>query len=205
MKLEDFELGGTNLKSSDFKQGTVLTTEWEPDLKYAWDNGVAIGRYLAELKEGRIIARACHSCKRIMLPPRMFCELCFRPTDEWFYVQDTGTVNTFSIARVNWDASRRGPDEPALLPAVIEIDGASKGMGILHMLGEVEPEEIRIGMKVRAVWKKPGERTGAITDILYFKPIAPARHTPPAKASAGAKKKVKTKARSKAGAARGKR
>ena len=171
MKLEDYKLGGTNLKSSDFKKGKVLTTDWEPDLKYAWDDGVAIGRYLAELKEGRIIARTCYKCGRTMLPPRMFCELCFRPTDEWTYVKDTGVINTFSVAKVNWDASRRGPDEPPLLPAVIEIDGASKGMGIMHMLGEVDPEDVRIGMKVKAVWKKPEERTGAITDILYFKPM----------------------------------
>ena len=44
MKLEDYELGGTNLKSSELAKGKVLTTEWEPDLKYAWDDGVAIGR-----------------------------------------------------------------------------------------------------------------------------------------------------------------
>jgi uncharacterized OB-fold protein len=171
MDLDKCELGGTHLKSSDFEQCKVLTTSWEPKLAYAWDDGVAIGRYLAELKAGRIIARVCHGCHRIMLPPRMFCELCFRPTDEWAYVADTGVVNTFSVARVNWDASRRGPKEPPLLPAVIEIDGATKGMGIMHMLGEVDPDDIKIGMKVRAVWKKPEERTGAITDILYFKPI----------------------------------
>lgn len=171
MKLEDYELGGTNLKSSELAKGKVLTTEWEPDLKYAWDDGVAIGRYLAELKNGRIMARACHKCARIMLPPRMFCELCFRPTDEWIYVKDTGIINTFSVAKVNWDASRRGPGEPPLLPAVIEIDGASEGMGIMHMLGECEPDELKIGMKVKAVWKPEAERTGAITDIMYFKPV----------------------------------
>jgi uncharacterized OB-fold protein len=175
MKLEDQKLGGTNLKSADFKKGKVLTTEWEPALRYAWDNGVAIGRYLAEMKEGRIIARRCNRCDRIMLPPRMFCELCFRPTDEWIFVKDTGIISTFSVAKVNWDASRRGPKEPPLLPAVIEIDGASKGMGIMHMLGECDPGDVKIGMKVKAVWKKPAERTGAITDILYFKPIAAKR------------------------------
>ncbi len=171
MKLEDYELGGTHLSSSDFKQGKVLTTEWQPNLKYAWDDGVAIGRYLAELKRGKIIARVCHQCHRIMLPPRMFCEFCFRPTDEWRYVEDTGSVNTWSVAYVNWDASRRGPGEKPLLPAVIEIDGASPAMGIMHMLGEVDPKAIKVGMRVKAVWKKPEERTGAITDILYFKPI----------------------------------
>lgn len=192
MKLEDFELGGTALSTSDIKQGKVLTTKWTPDLAYAWDTGVAIGRYLAELKKGRIIARACYKCRRIMLPPRMFCELCFRPTDEWLEVKDTGIVNTWSICRINWDASRRKKDEPPLIPAVIEIDGASKGMGIMHMLGEVDPDDITMGMKVKAVWKPEDERTGAITDILYFKPLRARRKATRAKAKAkrgGARRK----------------
>ena len=170
MKLEDQKLRGTALRSSDIKQGKVLSTSWEPDLKYAWDDGVAIGRYLAELKEGKIIGRACHKCRRIMIPPRMFCELCFKPSDEWVELKDTGTINTFSIVHVNWDASRRKKGEPPLIPAVIEIDGASKGMGIMHMIGEADPKDVKIGMKVKAVWKAKEEREGAITDILYFKP-----------------------------------
>jgi hypothetical protein len=170
MELEKFELGGTYYREEDLKEGRLLSLPWKPNLKYAWDNGVAIGRYLAELKEGRIIARKCHKCRRIMLPPRMFCELCWRPTDEWVYVKDTGTVNTFSICYINWDASRLPKGARPHIPAVIEIDGASPGMGILHKLGEVEPEEVRIGMRVKAVWKDPAEREGSITDILYFKP-----------------------------------
>ncbi len=171
MELERFELGGKHLKDSDMKDGKVLTVHWKPDLQYAWDNGVAIGRYLEELRNGRIIARKCNKCRRIMLPPRMFCELCWRPTDEWVYVKDTGKVNTWSVCYVNWDASRIKKGEKPHLPAVIEIDGASPGTGILHKLGEVDPDKIKVGMKVRAVWKKPAEREGKITDILYFKPV----------------------------------
>ena len=55
---------------------------------------------------------------------------------------------------------------------MIEIDGASSG-GFLHYLGEVKPDEIRIGMKVKAVWKPPEERTGSILDIRYFRPFDP--------------------------------
>ena len=87
---------------------------------------------------------------------------------EWVYLQDTEVVNTFSLCYVTWDMVR--VKEPQI-PAVIEIDGASPGMGILHLLGEVDPKEVRIGMRVKAVWKPPEERTGAITDIKYFKPI----------------------------------
>jgi uncharacterized OB-fold protein len=74
---------------------------------------------------------------------------------------------------VDWKAGRldiEGGVRP-FTPAVIEIDGASKGMGILHHLNEVDPWKIHRGMKVKAVWKPAEERTGAITDILYFKPM----------------------------------
>jgi hypothetical protein len=54
---------------------------------------------------------------------------------------------------------------------VIEIDGASPLHGIMHLLGEVDPQEVHIGMRVQAVWKSPEDREGAITDIKYFRPL----------------------------------
>ena len=165
---------GHPLKSRDFKEGKVIFEDWYPKTEYAWDTGVAIGKFFAGLKEGKLLGRKCNECGRIMIPPRMFCEWCFRETDEWVELKDTGTVNTFSISFVDKDVNRI---EKPIVPAVIEIDGASKGMGIMHILGEVgdTKEEIlknvKIGMKVKAVWKPPEEREGAITDILYFKPL----------------------------------
>jgi len=52
---------------------------------------------------------------------------------------------------------------------VIEIDGTSNA-GFLHLLGEVKPEEVRIGMRVKAAWVEPRLRKGSITDIKYFVP-----------------------------------
>jgi len=98
----------------------------------------------------------------------MYCEQCFRPTDEWVRLGETGTVITYSVSYVNFDASRR--EEPIVV-AVIEVDGASSLMGILHLLGEVEPNDVTVGMRVKAVWKEKEDRMGAITDIRYFKPL----------------------------------
>ncbi len=168
MELEKYPIGGKALTDKQVKD--VLTILHEPDLRYRWDDGVAISRYLAELKQGKIIARKCNKCGRIMIPPRMFCELCWAPTDEWMYLKDTGRINTYSLSYINWDASFIKKGQKPYMPAVIEIDGTSENMGILHLLGEVEPEKIKIGMKVKAVWKKASEREGSITDIRYFKP-----------------------------------
>ncbi len=160
--------GGTALKDEDLTQHNVSVVSWKPKAEYQWDTGIAIGRYLTGLKEGVIMGRRCRACGLVLVPPRMFCEWCFKPTSDWVPLGDTGTINTFSLCYVTWDMKRS--KEPQI-PAVIEIDGASKGIGILHLLGEVEPRKIMIGMRVRAVWKPQEERQGAITDIKYFKPI----------------------------------
>ncbi len=156
------------LRQEDIDSGRVLTERWEPNARYAWDAGVAMGRYLEELEAGRLIGRRCDLCRRVVVPPRMFCEICFRPTDDWVVLQDSGTVKTFSLCYVTWDMKRLKQPQ---IPAVIDIDGASKGMGIMHMLGQVEPDAVQIGMRVQAVWKQAAERQGDITDILYFAPM----------------------------------
>lgn len=158
----------TSLSETDFTENRVLFESWTPNTRYAWDAGVFIGRYLAKLKEGRLVGVECGRCRRVMIPPRANCEHCFYPTGKWVTLQDTGTVVTFSLCYVTWDMVRI--QEPQI-PAVVAIDGASPGMGILHLLGEVEPEAVKVGMRVQAVWKPPEERTGAITDIAYFRPM----------------------------------
>ena len=159
---------GTEIGLAEVEAGKYLFTHYETILKYSWSSGVAISRFLAGLKEGELWARKCNNCGRTLIPPRMYCEDCFRPTDEWVKVRDTGTVNTFSISYVNNDASRR---KKPILVSVIEIDGASPGMGILHLLGGVKPSKVRVGMKVKAVWKSKARRVGAITDIRHFRPL----------------------------------
>jgi len=81
---------------------------------------------------------------------------------------DTGTVNTFSLCYVTWDMKRVKEPE---ISAVIDIDGTRPLVGIMHLLGEVAPDDVKIGMKVQAVWKPPEDRTGSILDIRYFKPM----------------------------------
>jgi hypothetical protein len=157
---------GTPLSSKDFREG-VITWSDEYTVEYAWDAGVAIGAYLDGLKAGKLLASYSLGSDRTVVPPRTFDELSWTPIDDLRELPGTGIVNTFSLCMVNWDATRR--DEP-LMPAVIELDGASPGMGILHMLGEVSPDDVEIGMAVEAVWKPEGEREGAITDIRYFRP-----------------------------------
>jgi acetyl-CoA C-acetyltransferase len=155
---------GRSLSDAEFRDAPGAV-EHAVDARYEWDTGVAIGRYLDGLRGGKILGRVCSGCERVLVPPRMFCERCFRQTDRWVEVESTGIVQTFSICHVSWDMQQL---ETPQIPAVIAIDGSDGGF--LHMLGEVEPADVRIGMSVEAVWRNVGERTGSILDIAHFRP-----------------------------------
>jgi len=159
-----YAMGGHALTDAEFRSAPGAV-DHQVDARYAWDTGVAISRFLAGLKEGRILGRECRVCRRVLVPPRMFCERCFRPTDRWVEAERTGVVTTFSICHVTWDMR---PLEPPAIPAVIGIDGSDGGL--MHRLGEVGPADVRVGMAVEAVWKPLEERTGSILDIAYFRP-----------------------------------
>jgi uncharacterized OB-fold protein len=174
MTTKNREYPGTPLHEADFQEGKILFNYDDLKGDFAWDTGIGIGKYLAGFKQGIILGSLCATCNKIVVPPRTVCEWCFNPMDEYVPLQDTGTVLTYSLCYVTWDVKRI--EEPEL-PAVIQLDGASALStspimgGIMHMLGEVDPQEIHIGMRVKAVWKPPEERQGAVTDILYFKPL----------------------------------
>jgi uncharacterized OB-fold protein len=159
-----YATGGHPLSDAEFRSA-VGAVDHAVDARYAWDAGVAVGRFLDGLREGRILGRDCRGCERVLVPPRMFCERCFRATDAWRGVDARGVVQTFSICHVRWDMEKLEKPE---LPAVISIDGSDGGF--LHKLGEVAPDDVRVGMAVEAVWRPETERTGSILDIAYFRP-----------------------------------
>lgn len=161
-------LPGTGLSEEDIADGRVLSVHDRLRAEYAWDAGLAIGRYLDGLKAGQILGVRCLRCERTVVPPRAFCERCFGPMDAFVPLPDTGSVNTFSLCYVTWDVRRI---TVPLMPAVIALDGTSPRVGIMHLLGEIAPDAVRIGLRVQAMWKPASERQGAITDIRYFRPI----------------------------------
>ncbi|MDX1534528.1 MAG: Zn-ribbon domain-containing OB-fold protein [Thermoplasmata archaeon] len=159
---------GTPLTAADIAEGKVSTAEWRPEAKYAWSTGESIGRFLAELKEGRLVGRKCVEDDKVFFPPRSFCQEHFVRTGEFVRLKNTGKVETYSISYLGTDARRL--KEPILV-AVISIDGAAEGMGLMHYLGEVDPQDVAIGMRVKAVWKPKAEREGSVLDIRHFKPV----------------------------------
>src|SRR6267143_1351881 len=61
---------GREITPDEVKQGKYLDIVYKFEPKYSWAAGVAISRFLTELKDGKIVARKCHKCERILVLPR---------------------------------------------------------------------------------------------------------------------------------------
>ncbi len=163
-------LRGTKLNSKEF-YNEVLSVKTIPKFNYSWATGIAIGKFLNGLKEGKILASICSGCESKQVPPMLFCHECFKPMVKMEKISDQGRINTYSLAYINTDATRRENPE---IPIVIDFDETintrrGEPSGILHKLDEnSDLSKIKIGSRVKAVWKNENDRIGDITDILYF-------------------------------------
>ena len=139
--------------------------DWEGGIELYWiyTSGKAGDEFFKKLRdEGKFIAAKCTKCGKVYFPPRIYCEFDFGET-EFVEISGEGTVRAFTVARI--DVYEEPMDEE--IYAIIDLDGTDGC--IIHLLGEVDPGSVHVGMKVKPVLKE--ERDGKITDILYFKPI----------------------------------
>jgi len=141
----------------------------EIPVNYAYTLGVAGERFFREIMEnGRFVGTRCPQCEYTYLPARLYCERCFAGLDDqWVEVSSRGTVEAFTVAHLDLDGQPLA--EPQLL-ALIQLEGAD-GL-LVHRLGQIEAEDVDIGLLVRAVFRPRRQRKGSILDIRYFRPVA---------------------------------
>jgi uncharacterized OB-fold protein len=127
--------------------------------------GVAGERFFRALKdEGKILGSHCPACDVRYVPARQFCERCMAELVEWFDAGRSGVVETFTLLYEDLDG--RATDEPQIVAFIRIADG-----GLVHRLGEVDVEDLDIGMPVEAVLRPKQQRKGSILDIRHFRPI----------------------------------
>ena len=120
---------------------------------------------LRAFKDKKILGSKCSKTGKVFIPPIVNSPESFAPCDEFVEVSDKGVVTTFCVVCI----PVIGRD--LVLPYVaasVALDGAD--ISIYALIQECAPEAVRMGMRVEAVWKPDGERTGSFDDVLYFRP-----------------------------------
>ena len=132
---------------------------------YHWSFGEMTTKFFEYMKNEKTIYGAkCTACGKVIVPPGG-CAICMAPVEkELIPVKDEGILDAVTIVNLPY------PGQPATPPyayGYIILDGANTFF--MHMVGGVEHEKIRVGMRVKAVWNE--ERSGDFYDIKYFQPV----------------------------------
>jgi len=130
-----------------------------------------VGRYMDKfydaLEKKKLIGNKCPKCGDVFVPPRKICGKCNAsiPLEEnWVDLPDTGTLMNYTSSpyKVNDRDSRKVKKQQLI--GMVKIDNSNTS--IVYRLLDMEPEEVKIGMKVKIDWSE--ETKGDPSDIKGF-------------------------------------
>ncbi len=131
---------------------------------------LAESTFLRALKQGKLLAgrTRSHGTQKagpVYFPPREADPATGKQLDEFIELSDVGTVTTFAIINIPFPGQRI---KPPYVAAYVLLDGAD--IAFLHLVSDIEADEVRMGLRVQAVWRPREEWGLGIDNIEYFRP-----------------------------------
>ena len=114
------------------------------------------------LAQGQVRIQQCDDCAAWIFYPRHLCPKCLSSDVSWKDISGEGQVYTFTIARR--PTAPMFADEVPQKLAIIELD---EGPRLTTTLVNVEPEGIKVGMRVKPVFDTVD---GADITMLRYEP-----------------------------------
>ncbi len=130
-----------------------------------------VGRYMDKFYDAfenkKIIGNKCPKCEKRFVPPRKICGECYEEIifdKNWVDLPDTGILLNYTITpyKVTDRTSRKVKKSQII--GMIQIEGSDTA--IVYKLLNMEPEDISLGMKVKAEWEE--KPIGNSADIKGF-------------------------------------
>ena len=121
--------------------------------------------YLRALQEGKLLGARTGDRGKVYFPAREADPATGLPLDNFVELPDKGTVTTFAIINIPFAGQRI---KPPYVAAYVLLDGAD--IPFLHLVTDIDATEVRMGMRVEAVWRPREEWGLGIDNISHFRP-----------------------------------
>jgi uncharacterized OB-fold protein len=121
--------------------------------------------FLRGLEEGKLLGARTGKDGKVYFPPKEADPATGLELDNFLELPDKGTVTTFAIINIPFPGQRI---KPPYVAAYVLLDGAD--IPFLHLVTEIDPADVRMGMRVQAVWKPREEWGLGIDNINHFRP-----------------------------------
>jgi uncharacterized protein len=144
----------------------VLLFPGSMPVSHRYTAGLAGERFFRALRDRAVfLATRCEACGVTYCPARAFCERCLAGLDNDVEVGPGGTLESFTVVHLGLDGERL---DPPPLVGLIRLDAADSLL--VHRLDGSVRADLRIGMRVEAVFEEPARRRGHLDDVRHFTP-----------------------------------
>lgn len=154
---------GSTTTESDGETITAIVTPI--DLHYTHTASFEESYFLRGLMDGKVIGGRTDANGKVYVPPRGANPTDGVPTKEQVEVSDKGTITTFCIVNVPFLGQQI---KPPYVAAYVLLDGAD--IPFLHLILDVDAADVRMGMRVEAVWRPKEEWEYSLRNISHFRP-----------------------------------
>jgi uncharacterized protein len=145
--------------------GPVTTLETPIHIDYEYTAGSAQSHFLKGISEGRFLGQRCPKCHKVYVPPRGSCPTDGVATTDEVELGNTGTVTTYCVVNVPFQGQSI---EIPYICAQVLLDGAN--LALMGLIQEIPTAEVRMGLRVEAVWVDDSELTPNLRSVKYFRP-----------------------------------
>ncbi len=145
--------------------GPVTTLATPIRLDFDFTPGIAQSKFLRGLERGTFVGQRCSVCGKVYVPSRGSCPTDGVPTTEDVLLSNSGTVTTYCVVNVPFAGQSI---EIPYICAQILLDGAN--LSFMGLLQEIPTDQIRMGLRVEAVWVDPGDLEPSLASVKYFRP-----------------------------------
>jgi len=121
--------------------------------------------FLRALEEGKLLGNRTGKDGKVYFPAREADPATGQQLETYVELPDKGTVTTFAIINIPFAGQRI---KPPYVAAYVLLDGAD--IPFLHLVTEIDAADVRMGLRVEAVWKPREEWGLGIDNIDYFRP-----------------------------------
>jgi uncharacterized OB-fold protein len=121
--------------------------------------------FLRGLEDGKLLGARSGMNGKVYFPAREADPATGKPLDEFIELPDKGTATTFAVINIPFAGQRI---KPPYVAAYVLLDGAD--IPFLHLVTEIDAAQVRMGMRVQAVWKPREEWGLGIDNIDHFRP-----------------------------------
>lgn len=167
-----FELGDTaeDVPAEDDERDPVTMVVIPSNIEIQHTASLPESTFLRGLEQGKLLGARTAKGRdgapgKVYFPPKEADPATGLALDEFIELPDRGTVTTFAIINIPFAGQRI---KPPYVAAYVLLDGAD--IPFLHLVTEIEATEVRMGMRVEAVWKPRDEWGLGIDNIDHFRP-----------------------------------